>query len=229
MPAALPPSRWAFPSPRDAEHEGPAAIGGDLEASTLVAAYAQGLFPMPLPRRTLGWFSPDPRAVLEPAGMHISRSLGRSRSKMTVTIDSCFAEVVRGCADPARAHGWIDDNFFAAYYELHTLGWAHSIEAWLGDRLAGGLYGVAIGAFFAGESMFHAETDGSKVALAGLCEHLRGVDAVLFDVQWATPHLESLGVTEITRDEYLDRLDLAVRSPGPTWQAGPTGTEEVPQ
>lgn len=218
MPEALPPSVWAFPSPRDADPDGPVAVGGDLEPATLVAAYARGLFPMPLRPGTLGWFSPDPRAVLEPERMHVSRTLSRSYARMEVTVDACFTEVVLGCAHPSRPHGWIDDDFVEAYSELHRLGWAHSIEAWSDDRLAGGLYGVAIGAFFAGESMFHNETDGSKVALRGLCELLGGVANVLFDVQWATPHLESLGVEEIPRDEYLDRLALAVGSPGPDWR-----------
>lgn len=217
MPEALPPSVWAFPSPRDADPDGPVAIGGDLEPATLVAGYARGLFPMPLRPGALGWFSPDPRAILEPARMHVSRTLARSRSRMAVTVDACFTEVMRGCAHPSRPHGWIDDDFIEAFSELHRLGWAHSIEAWHEDRLAGGLYGVAIGAFFAGESMFHTETDGSKVALAGLCELLGGVGNVLFDVQWTTPHLESLGAEEIPRDEYLDKLALAVGSPGPDW------------
>ena len=220
MPRALPPSDWAFPSPRDTEPEGPVALGGDLEPSTLVAAYSRGLFPMPLRSGALAWFSPDPRAVLEPSDMHVSRTLARSRSRMEVTVDACFTEVMRACADPSRPHGWIDEDFITAYTNLHELGWAHSIEAWSDGELAGGLYGIAIGSLFAGESMFHHRTDGSKVALVGLCELLGDVREVLLDVQWITPHLESLGVIEIPRDEYLDRLDRAVQSPGPAWQAG---------
>lgn len=218
-----PPSRWAFPSPRDCDPEGPVALGGDLEPGTLLEAYRTGLFPMPVPR-SIAWFSPDPRAILPMDSIRVSRSLRRSTRRMRVTIDSCFEEVVRACADPKRPHGWIDQDFIDAYVRLHELGWAHSVEAWLDGEFAGGLYGVAIGAFFAGESMFHRRTDASKVALVGLVEVLGPVPGALLDVQWSTPHLESLGVMEIPREEYLDRLADAVALPGPVWHAGPVGS-----
>ncbi len=213
-----------FPSPRDANPEGPVALGGDLEPATLLAAYRSGMFPMPLDGH-LGWFSPDPRAVLRLDDLRISRSLSRSVTAMDVTVDRDFSAVIEACADPARANGWIDADFVAAYSELHRLGWAHSVEAWLDGELAGGLYGVAIGAFFAGESMFHHRRDGSKVALVALVDILRGTEGTLLDVQWSTPHLESLGVTEMSRSDYLDALEMAVARPGPVWQAG---SDELP-
>lgn len=204
----LPASRWAFPSPVDAEPEGPVAIGGDLEAPTLLEAYHRGLFPMPLGRSgELGWFSPDPRAVLPVEGMHVSRTLRRSMRSMELSVDRAFPEVVAACGDPARPDGWINDDFIAAYTRLHELGWAHSVEVWVEGQLAGGVYGVAIGDFFAGESMFHHVTDASKAALVGLVSVMRRCVAPLIDVQWSTPHLASLGVVEIPRHEYLAALD----------------------
>ena len=156
MGVELPPSRWRFPSPVDAEPDGPVALGGDLEASTLVEAYRTGLFPMPLGRSgQLGWFSPDPRAVLPVDAMHVSRSLRRSMRRMDLSVDRCFTEVMRACADPSRPHGWINEEFITAYSRLHELGWAHSVEVWVEGELAGGVYGVSIGDFFAGESMVH--------------------------------------------------------------------------
>lgn len=216
MPTKPPPSKWAFPSPSDADPEGPVALGGDLEPGTLIEAYRTGLFPMPLGKR-LGWFSPDPRAVLPLDGLRVSRSLRRSVARMDITVDACFGEVVRACADPHRPHGWITQDFTEAYSALHELGWAHSVEAWLDGHLVGGLYGVAIGGFFAGESMFHHERDASKVALVGLVDTLARCRTGLLDVQWSTPHLESLGVIELTRDEYLDALGHAIADAGPSW------------
>lgn len=214
MPTDPPPSRWSFPVPLDAEPEGPVAIGGDLEPGTLLEAYRHGLFPMPLGRRDrLGWFSPDPRAILPLDGLRVSRSLRRSVARMDVTVDECFVEVMTACADPSRPHGWITADFVDAYARLHRMGWAHSVETWLDGELVGGLYGVAIGAFFAGESMFHTATDASKVALVHLVERLRPLRAALLDVQWSTPHLERLGVVEIPRREYLGRLAEAVAQP----------------
>jgi leucyl/phenylalanyl-tRNA--protein transferase len=215
MGVELPPSRWRFPSPVDAEPDGPVALGGDLEASTLVEAYRTGLFPMPLGRSgQLGWFSPDPRAVLPVDAMHVSRSLRRSMRRMDLSVDRCFTEVMRACADPSRPHGWINEEFVTAYSHLHELGWAHSVEVWVEGELAGGVYGVSIGDFFAGESMFHRVTDASKAALVGLVDVMSGCDRPLLDVQWATPHLESLGVVEIPRSEYLAALRSSVEGAG---------------
>jgi leucyl/phenylalanyl-tRNA---protein transferase len=205
-----------FPPVDDAESEGPAVMGGDLEPGTLLAAYRAGLFPMPLGRRgQLGWFSPDPRGVLLIGDLRVSRSLRRSMHRFDIRIDTAFDEVIRGCADPRRPHGWIDQRIIAAYTRLFDLGWAHSVETWEDGELAGGLYGVAIGAFFAGESMFHRSTDASKAALVGLVEILRPVRHALIDVQWATPHLRSLGVSEVSRPEYLALAATAMAAPGP--------------
>ncbi len=195
--------------------DGLVAVGADLAPGTLLAAYRAGMFPMPVTRRKLGWFSPDPRAVLPVGGMHVSRSLRRSLGRFEVTVDAAFTEVVRACGDPRRPHGWIDEDIVAAYSELHRLGWAHSVEAWREGELAGGVYGVSIGSFFAGESMFHTATDASKVVLVHLCDLLAEVPEPLFDVQWQTPHLASLGVVEIPRTEYLRRLARATAGPWP--------------
>src|SRR4051812_45975960 len=194
----------------------PVAIGGDLEPDTLVGAYCSGLFPMPVGdrRRTvLAWWSPDPRAIIPLDGLRVSRSLRRSVRGFHIHIDTAFEDVIDSCADPSRPGGWIDDEIREAYTRLHSLGWAHSVEAWCDGELAGGLYGVAIGGLFAGESMFHRMTDASKVALVGLVEHLRAIGAQLLDVQWLTPHLESLGAVELPREDYLERLARAVEGP----------------
>jgi leucyl/phenylalanyl-tRNA--protein transferase len=187
------------------------AVGGDLEPETLLAAYRRGLFPMPV-GDLLGWWSPDPRGILPLDGFHVSRSLRRAIPRFEVRVDSAFEAVVAGCADPTRPHGWIDDAIVTAYTRLHRLGHAHSVEAWRDGDLAGGLYGVRIGGLFAGESMFHRVTDASKVALWAAVELLRLDGAVLFDVQWTTPHLRSLGAIDVPRRDYLGRLAAAVGS-----------------
>ena len=192
-------------------------VGLDLEPATLMAAYAAGLFPMRLKGRRgrLGWWSPDPRGVLPLDGLRLTRSLRRSWRRYDVTIDTGFAEVVAGCADRRRPGGWIGGDFATAYARLAELRYAHSVEVRRRSDglLVGGLYGVAIGGLFAGESMFHRATDASKVALVGLVEHLRRRGVTLLDVQWATPHLTSLGVVEIPRREYLGRLAEALAQP----------------
>ena len=211
LPVTPPPSRWALPSPRDADPDGIVGIGGDLEPGTLLAAYRRGLFPMPYGRRRIVWFSPDPRAILPLDGLRVTRSLRRSIRRYTVSRDTAFPEVMVRCADPRRAGAWINPAFVEAYTRLHHLGWAHSFEARDDDgRLVGGLYGVRISGLFAGESMFHLETDASKVALVSLVHWLNDTGARLLDVQWPTPHLTSLGVITVTRDDYLRRLSAAV-------------------
>jgi leucyl/phenylalanyl-tRNA---protein transferase len=225
VPTEPPPSPWRFPPAEEADDHGVVGVGADLEPGTVLAAYRQGLFPMPLRRRgPIGWWSPDPRAVLELDSLRVSRSLRRSVRRFELRVDTDFASVVVACADPRRPHGWIDRRIRAAYLELHRLGWAHSVEAWLDDELVGGLYGVAVGGLFAGESMFHRVTDASKVALVGLVEGLRDESPRLLDVQWRTPHLASLGVVEIPRREYLRRLAVALDQPDPPLFAdgGPT-------
>lgn len=212
------PCRWILPDPRDTDHVGLAGVGADLEPSTLIEAYKRGIFPMPMgdgETLTVGWWSPDPRGILPLDGLRISRSLQKSRRDFTVTIDAAFARIVEACADPRRDGAWINEAIASAYGELHRLGWAHSVEVWSTEtgELAGGLYGVAIGGLFAGESMFHWRTDASKVALCELVERLDAGGGVLLDCQWQTQHLASLGCVNVARDGYLDRLTAAVAAP----------------
>lgn len=213
MPIEPPPTRWRFPPVDLADEHGIVAVGGDLDAGTLLAAYRHGLFPMPVgPDGPMAWWSPDPRGILPLRGLHVSRSLRRSLRRYEIRIDTAFTEVMAGCADPSRAGGWITPAIETAYGALHAMGWAHSVEAWDGDGLAGGLYGVAIGGLFAGESMFSRRTDASKVALVALVELLiaAGGEDRLLDVQWATDHLVTLGVEEVPRPSYLARLSRAL-------------------
>jgi leucyl/phenylalanyl-tRNA--protein transferase len=186
------------------------AIGADLEPGTLLAAYRSGLFPMPFDRRRIAWFSPDPRGIIPLDGLRVSRSLRRSVRRYDVGMNASFRTVMERCADPTRTGGWINRAFIDAYSHLHELGWAHSIEVYSGPDLVGGLYGVRIGSLFAGESMFHAATDASKVALVHLVDWLAETHATLLDVQWTTPHLATLGAVAIPRSEYLDRLSTAI-------------------
>jgi len=215
-----PPSVWRFPSPDDFDQDDDlVAVGADLAPGTLLAAYRRGLFPMPAgkPGQPMYWFSPVRRGVLPLDGLRVPRSLRRSARTFEIRVDTALAEVVDACADPRRESGWIDQEIRAAYVVLHRLGWVHSVEAWRDGRLAGGLYGVSIGGLFAGESMFHRETDSSKAALVALVDLLDDVTGAtrLLDVQWLTPHLESLGAAEITRDDYLKRLSDALSAPVP--------------
>jgi len=221
MPVEPAPTIWQLPDPDDARDHEVAGVGADLEPGTLLAAYRRGLFPMRLRRGgPIGWFSPDPRGVIPVDGLHVSRSLRKSCGRFEIRVDTAFADVMRGCADPRRPSGWIDDSFIEAYTRLHELGWAHSVEAWCARDdgtpfLAGGVYGIGIGGFFAGESMFHRVRDASKVALVTLVTFLRDGGASLFDVQWTTPHLESLGARAVPRARYLDLLAAALTLPLP--------------
>ncbi len=210
-PVEPPPTRWELPSPRTADRDGIAGVGGDLEPGTLLQAYRRGLFPMPFGRRRLAWFSPDPRAIIPLDGLVVSRSLRRSVGRYDVRCDTEFADVIVHCADPRRPGSWINPAFVRAYRRLHELGWAHSFECF-DERgtLVGGLYGVRLGSFFAGEAMFHHARDASKVALVGLVDWLNVTGARLLDVQWLTPHLVSLGAVAIDREDYLRRLADAV-------------------
>ncbi len=204
--------RWELPPADDADPDGIVAIGADLEPSTLVGAYSHGLFPMRLGGRSgpLGWWSPDPRGVMPVDGFIVSKSLRRSSRHFSVTVDTDFVGVMLGCGDEDRPQGWIDDSFIDAYTELHRLGVAHSVEVWADGALVGGLYGVRLRRFFAGESMFHRRTDASKVALWAACDLLALDGVELFDVQWTTEHLASLGALDVPRTEYLRRLERAV-------------------
>lgn len=219
-PVEPPPSDWELPSPERADESGVVGVGADLEPGTLLAAYRSGLFPMPVRdrrRELLAWWSPDPRGVLPLDGLRVSRSLRRSLSRYDVRLDTAFSDVIDACADPSRPGAWITSAVRDAYVRLHELGWAHSVEAWGNDgALVGGLYGVAIGGLFAGESMFSTRTDASKVALVGLVEVLRDGGASLLDVQWSTPHLATLGVRDVPRVLYLERMREALARPLPS-------------
>ena len=195
------------------------AVGADLAPGTLLAAYRSGMFPMPVDphrrRSKMAWFSPDPRGIIPLDGLHVSRSLRRGMRRFEVRMDTCFTDVVRACGDPGRPGRWITDAIVDAYDELFTLGWGHSLEVFLDGELVGGLYGLRIEGFFAGEAMFHTTTDASKTALVGLVDWLNSTDAELLDVQWVTDHLASLGAVAVPRSEYLRRLRSATtpRSP----------------
>jgi len=198
--------------PRLADEYGLVAIGGDLTPRSLLKAYRSGVFPWFDAADPIMWWSPDPRAIFELDGLHVSRRLARTirSGRFTTTINRDFAGVIRGCAD--RAEGtWITPEMLAAYETLHRLGHAHSVEAWHDGALAGGVYGVAINGFFAGESMFTGVRDGSKVALAALVDRLRERRFQLFDIQFRTEHTTALGAVEIRRAEYLQRLARALR------------------
>ena len=187
--------------------------GLTLTAEGVELAYRHGIFPMADEGSgEILWFRPDPRAVIPLDGFHVSRSLARTlgRGTFEVRFDTDFEGVMRGCAD--RPEGtWISEGFVEVYGALHRAGKAHSVEAWRGGRLCGGVYGVALGGAFMAESMFHRETDASKVALAALVSRLRERGFILLDVQYLTPHLESLGAVEIPRREYERRLEAALR------------------
>ncbi|PWU18137.1 MAG: leucyl/phenylalanyl-tRNA--protein transferase [Verrucomicrobia bacterium] len=205
--------RLRFPDPRLADAEGLVAVGGDLSVPRLLLAYRSGIFPWTTGPVT--WWSPDPRAIFELEGLHVSRSLARvlRKNPFQITTDHCFQKVMERCAapGPGRRTTWISEEFVEAYTELHRLGHAHSLECWQGERLVGGVYGVALGGFFAGESMFHTVSDASKVALFYLVELLRRQRFALFDIQVLTPITTQLGGVNISREEYLERLAAAVR------------------
>ncbi len=213
-------SRYAFDLTVAVPGEDLIGVGADLEPGTLLSGYRAGVFPMGLGRHgrgPVGWWSPDPRGILPIDGMKISRSLRRSAAGFEIRVDTAFDEVVAACADSRRPGRWITSRIAEAYRRLHDLGWAHSVECWRAGRLVGGLYGVSVGGLFAGESMFHRETDASKVALVALVEILAedGDSRRLLDVQWRTDHLATLGVVEISRDDYRRRLETALTAPRP--------------
>jgi leucyl/phenylalanyl-tRNA--protein transferase len=229
MPLEPPVTPWRLTLADAREGEDLAGVGADLEPGTILAAYRAGMFPMGLGESggsPMGWWSPDPRGVLLPGDLHVSRSLRRTRQRFEIRVDTAFERVVAGCADPGREGRWITPAIAAAYTRLHRLGWAHSVETWVDGRLVGGLYGLAIGGLFAGESMFHARTDASKAALVALVDLLgqgssRAVPAWLVDVQWRTDHLATLGVREVTRTAYTELLSGALREPLPRLWRGP--------
>jgi leucyl/phenylalanyl-tRNA--protein transferase len=196
--------------PHLADEHGLVAIGGDLRPERLLQAYRRGIFPWYDASDPICWWSPDPRAIFELDGLHVSRRLARTvcSSRFQVTVNQDFAGVIRGCA---RAEGtWITSEMIGAYERMHELGYGHSIEVWQEGKLAGGIYGIAIGGFFAGESMFTHRRDASKVALVHLVERLRTRGFELFDIQFLTEHTARLGAIEIPRNAYMKRLAHAL-------------------
>ena len=215
-PLEPPATRYALPDPSTSEPgEELVALGADLEPGTLLAAYRTGLFPMPVDpnrrRSKIAWYSPDPRGVIPLDGLIVSKSLRSSCRRFDVRMDTDFRGVMERCADPQRQGRWITPEFVDAYVRLAELGWAHSVETYLDDELVGGLYGVRVNGFFAGESMFHDVSDASKVALVHLVNHLNATGAVLLDTQWATDHLASLGAIEVSRNDYVRLLAHAIQ------------------
>ena len=211
MPVLLDQRVW-FPDPAGTDANGLVAMGGDFSPERLLAAYRAGIFPWSV--KPITWWSPDPRGVLELEDFHISQSLAKFLRKgiYEVTMDRAFREVVQACAvpDPKRGGTWITGEFIAAYSRLHELGHAHSVECWQGGKLVGGIYGVAVGGLFAGESMFHRADNASKVVLCKLAEHLRARGFGLFDVQMVTAATRPFGARAIPRAEFLERLGRAV-------------------
>lgn len=209
---------FVFPPPELAEPEGLLALGGDLRMERLLLAYRMGIFPWYSEAEPILWWSPDPRMILEPQSVKISRSLQRElrRRNWTVTADTSFDRVIRRCAEisrPREAGTWLVEAMVTAYCRLHACGYAHSIEAWFDGELAGGLYGVSLGRMFFGESMFSDRRDASKVALVHLARTLQGWGVECIDCQVASDHLRSLGAREIARPVFLRQLRAALRAP----------------
>lgn len=209
-----------FPPVESATPDGLLAVGGDLSSERLLAAYQRGIFPWYNPGQPILWWSPNPRAVLYPHKLNISRSLHKTlkRGQFQVRFDSCFREVMHACAAPRVQYPdggtWITNEMVAAYCRLHEMGYAHSVETWEGDLLVGGLYGVACGGVFFGESMFARATDASKVALVALVSELRAWNFALIDCQIPSAHLGRLGAESIPRSIFLSELQAALQLPG---------------
>lgn len=213
------PSDLRFPPVEESTPEGLLAVGGDLKPERLLEAYRHGIFPWYEEDQPILWWSPDPRAVLFPDKLHVPRSLDKTirRGHFTVTLDTCFRDVMIQCAGPRPQYPeggtWITPAMIEAYTKLHELGHAHSIETWQEGKLVGGLYGVAIGGAFFGESMFSRTTDASKVALVSLVRQLRAWGFQLFDCQQASPHVMRLGAEEIPRRLFIEHLNAALTIP----------------
>lgn len=187
-----------------------------IPSELLVSAYTSGWFPMAVDEGEIRWYSPDPRGIIPLESFRVPSRLGRviRAGTFEIELNRAFDTVIRACAETDRRDDdpgtWIDREIIDSYIELHRLGFAHSVEAWQDGRLAGGLYGVALGGAFFGESMFHSKTNASKVALAALVGHLRARGFRLLDIQWVTPHLEQFGAVEIPRESYLELLEEAI-------------------
>lgn len=207
-----------FPPPALAGEGGLLAVGGDLSVPRLLLAYQHGIFPWYSPGEPILWWSPDPRLVLFPAEFHLAKRLARTirQQVFSITFDTAFAQVIRACGQTRRKEGqgtWLDEDMIRAYCALHDQGYAHSVECRQNGELVGGLYGVALGGAFFGESMFSLVPDSSKVALAGLVERLKDWEFELIDCQVGTGHLQRLGAREISGEEFSSRLAQAVAGP----------------
>lgn len=212
-------SGWVFDS-NSADENGLVGVGADLEPTTLLDAYASGVFPTRFapysnPDYPMFWWSPDPRAIIEIDGLHVSHRLARTwrSGRFRISFDQEFRAVMDGCGDRGDEGTWITDDMLTAYVRLHELGHAHSVEVWQGNRLVGGTYGVTLGGLFAAESMFHRVNDASKIALIALSNRLRERRFVLWDIQLLTDHTERMGAIEIPRHQYLHRLGAAINVP----------------
>lgn len=208
-----------FPDPAEAEEGGLLGVGGDLRPERLLLAYANGIFPWYNEGQPILWFSPDPRCILEPGSLHVGRSLRKTlrKTRFRVTLDTQFEAVIRACKDtprPGQDGTWITRDMEEAYCRLHRLGFAHSVEVWLGEELVGGLYGVALGRLFAGESMFSRASDASKTGLVWLIKQLHRWNFELVDAQVRTDTLAKMGAVEVARQDYLARLPSLVAHPG---------------
>ena len=211
MPTPLDASVWDFPTPEQMPKDDLVTLGADLKPETLIDSYKHGIFPMHLQienKREIGWWSPQQRGILPLDKINISSSLKKSMKKYFVTFDQDFDAVIEGCGDDKRPKGWINKDIKIAYKKLFDLGYVHSVEVWnKKDELVGGLYGVEVNGLFAGESMFHKETDASKTAMVYLVNQLKEAGGErIFDVQWQTPHLKSMGVIKISRAKYISLL-----------------------
>lgn len=200
-----------FPDPREFDHEGLLAIGGELSTERLVAAYRAGIFPWYGEDYLPMWWSPDPRALVSASSLHVSRSLRRTlhRGGFELSWNRCFRRVMSACGDGREDGTWVIPEMLDAYERLHRSGFAHSLEVWWDGELVGGIYGVQIGALFAAESMFHRRTDMSKVALVALVQVLTAGGIDVIDVQFVTPHLATLGAFTVPRTDYLQRIAAA--------------------
>ena len=217
MPTPLEASVWDFPTLEQMPQDDLVILGADLKPETVIDSYQHGIFPMHIEvanKRQIGWWSPQQRGILPLNKINISKSLQKSIKKFHVSFDQAFDQVIDGCGDDKRPQGWINKEIKIAYKKLFELGYVHSVEVWnKKDELVGGLYGVEVKGLFAGESMFHKETDASKTAMVYLVNKLNEAGGErIFDVQWQTPHLKSMGVIEIPRKKYLSLLPEVMKT-----------------
>jgi leucyl/phenylalanyl-tRNA--protein transferase len=215
VPIEPPPARVELPDAQHANREGIVALSRTMSPGLVLQAYRKGIFPWPIAQGIVPWASPDPRAVFPldpvlPWPRHVRRAL---KLEFRITFDAAFEDVLRACAAEREEGTWITPDIVETYLQLHRLGWGHSVEVWRGDELAGGLYGLAVGALFAGESMFHRDSGASKVAFAAVVDRLRERRFRLFDVQVLSPHLASLGCVEMPRSQYLRAVAEAIAEP----------------